>query len=539
MYTEEMRSLINKVTKTRDERIGKEFRRMTAEEKQDVLQRFHPDYVQEGFATLSTGKNKGDRVPNELAALLEANSHLKDVHLDLNSWDYDVDVLIIGGGGAGAAAALMASQEGVDVLLVTKLRFGDSNTVMAQGGIQGATMPQDSPVIHYLDALGGGHYTNDPNIVYNLVKDGPLVIKWLEDLGVMFDKTADGTLLPVHGGGTSRRRMHAARDYTGAEIMRILRDEVVNRGVKVVEFSPAVELLLDNQGRAAGAVLFNQETGELSVVRSRTVILAAGGSGRLHYQGFPTTNHYGATGDALVMAYRAGGSLKFIDTIQYHPTGAVYPPQILGLLVTEKLRGMGATPLNCLGETFVHHLETRDVEAAAIIRECRERKKGIKTPSGIAGVWLDTPLVEIIHGVGTLEKSFPAMMRQFERFGIDFRKDPILIYPTLHYQNGGIEIDAETRTKIENLFAAGENTGGVHGRNRLAGNSLLDVIAYGRRAGLRAAEQAPAVKPGTLTLEHVEKFQKQLQGAGLDLGKKPAPALFPFYTHREDDIVDQ
>lgn len=536
MYTDEMRTLIKKVEQTRPGRLEVDFPRMNAAQRQEVLEKFHPDYVREGFATLSMGSSRGTRVPRELAELLEAESRIKNVPLDLDNLAYDTDVLIIGGGGAGAAAALMAADEGANVLLATKLRFGDSNTVMAQGGIQAATLEHDSPLIHYLDVVGGGHYTNDPELVSNLVQSGPMVIKWLESLGVMFDKKEDGTLLPVHGGGTSRKRMHAARDYSGAEIMRILKDEVLSRGIPVLEFSPAVELVLDEEGKAAGAVLYNLETGEYSIARAKTVVFAMGGSGRLHYQGFPTTNHFGATADGLVMAYRAGIPFKFMDTIQYHPTGAAYPPQILGLLVTEKMRSMGGTPLNIQGELFVHHLETRDVESAAIIRECRERKLGIKTPTGMVGVWLDTPLLEMLHGEGTLEKNFPAMLRQFGRFQIDIRKDPILIYPTLHYQNGGMEIDAAARTPVENLFAAGENTGGVHGRNRLAGNSLLDILVYGRRAGANAARKAPEVKLKKLTLEHVHNYHRQLQESGIDTMGRTSPMLLPVYTHLVEEV---
>ncbi len=527
-----MRKLIKLVEETRPGRIGKEFRRMTADERQDVLEKFHPDHVKEGFATLQVGKNKGERAPRELAVLLQAESRIRNVSLDLDSWDHDVDVLIIGGGGAGASAALMAHEQGASVLVVTKLRFGDSNTVMAQGGIQGATLPYDSPVIHYLDTIGGGHYTNDPQLIYNLVLDAPKVIKWLAGLGVMFDQEDDGTLKPVHGGGTSRRRMHPARDYSGAEIMRVLRDEVRSRGIEVIEFSPAVELILDEDGKAAGAVLYNSETGAYRIARARTVVLSMGGSGRLHYQGFPTTNHNGATGDALVMAYRAGAGLKYIDSIQYHPTGAAFPPQILGLLVTEKLRGMGATPLNNRAELFVHHLETRDVEAAAFIRECRERELGIPIPGGMKGIWLDTPLLEILHGEGTVEKNFPAMVRQFSRFGINLSRDPIIVYPTQHYQNGGIAIAADTMTGIENLFAAGENTGGVQGTNRLAGNSLLDIIVFGRRAGTNAALKSREAKLKKLTLGHVQTFHKELAEAGLDTGEVAAPMLLPRYTHK-------
>jgi succinate dehydrogenase / fumarate reductase flavoprotein subunit len=242
------------------------------------------------------------------------------------------------------------------VLLITKLRFGDANTMMAQGGIQAADKDNDSPAIHYLDVMGGGAFSNDPELVDALVTDAPTVIQWLETLGVMFDKDPDGTMRTIHGGGTSRKRMHAARDYTGAEIMRTLRDEVRSRGngtaisIRVWEFRPAIELLLDGEGQSVGAVLKDLDTGRFLIVRAKAVVVATGGSGRLHYQGFPTTNHYGATGDGLVLAYRVGARLAFIDTMQYHPTGAAYPEQILGQLVTEKVRGLGAQVCNADGE---------------------------------------------------------------------------------------------------------------------------------------------------------------------------------------------
>jgi succinate dehydrogenase / fumarate reductase flavoprotein subunit len=247
--------------------------------------------------------------------------------------NFDADVLIIGGGGAGSAAALMAREEGAKVLMVTKLRHGDANTMMAQGGIQAADKPNDNPVIHYLDVMGGGHFSNDPDLVEALVRDAPEAIAWLESLGCMFDKEPDGTLVTMHGGGTSRKRMHSARDYSGAEIMRTLRDEVRSypEDITVIEFAVAVEIIKDDKGQAAGAVLLNLETGEHCVVRAKTTIIATGGSGRLHYQGFATTNHYGATGDGVILAHRAGAELSFLDTMQYHPTGAAYPAQHPGM----------------------------------------------------------------------------------------------------------------------------------------------------------------------------------------------------------------
>ncbi len=535
MFTAEMRELIKKVEATRTQRLGTAFPRMSPEEKDEVLKAYHPDYRESGFRALSLGVNRGDKVPVELADLLEANSRLAGQPLDLSRPAYDVDVLIVGGGGAGAAAALEATARGAKVLVVTKLRLGDANTVMAEGGIQGADKPDDSPALHYLDVMGGGHYTNKKELAAALVKDGPGAIKWLNDLGVMFDKEKDGTMVTTHGGGTSRKRMHAAADYTGAEIMRVLRDEVQNRRIEAIDFSPAVELILDADGKAAGAVLLNLETQEYLVARAKTVILATGGAGRLHYQGFPTSNHYGATADGLVLGYRVGAELVFADTIQYHPTGVAYPAQIFGALVTEKVRSLGATPLNIDGEQFVYHLETRDVAAAAIIRECYGRNKGIQTPTEGQGVWLDTPLIEMIHGEGTIEKRLPGMLRMYRKFGIDLRKDPILVYPTLHYQNGGLLIDEHGRTSIPNLYVAGEAAGGIHGRNRLMGNSLLDIIVFGRRAGAHAGEACRNVRLKALTLDHVAKYQQALADSGV-VTDRVSPLVLPHYTHgRHED----
>jgi len=350
-------------------------------------------------------------------------------------------------------------------------------------------------------------------------------------LGVMFDKEKDGTMVTTHGGGTSRKRMHAAADYSGAEIMRVLRDEVQNQEIEVLEFSPAVELVLDEERKVAGAVLYNIETEEYHVVKAKTVILATGGAGRLHYQGFPTSNHYGATADGLVLGYRAGARLAFADTIQYHPTGVAFPAQIFGALVTEKVRSLGATPLNIDGEQFVYHLETRDVEASAIIRECNKVGKGIEAPNGVKGVWLDTPLIEILNGPGTIEKRVPAMLRMYQKFGIDMRKEPILIYPTLHYQNGGLLIDENGATEIKNLYVAGEAAGGIHGKNRLMGNSLLDIIVFGRRAGKAAGSISKDVEITNLTLNHVEKYHKMLKKENIQLSRI-SPMLLPNYTHR-------
>jgi len=530
-YTPQMRELIKKVEATRPSRANNPFPRKTPEERQEVLKNHHPDYIEAGFREIKVGVSKGDRAPQEMADLIEAPSRLEGVDVDISEFAYDVDVLVVGAGGAGTSAALEAHEQGAKVLLATKLRLGDANTVMAQGGIQAADKPNDSPAQHYLDVMGGGGFTNVPELVKTLVNDAPLVIGWLEKLGCMFDKQEDGTMVTIHGGGTSRKRMHAARDYTGAEIMRTLRDEFVNRQIEAIEFSPVIELLLDEEGKVGGAVLYNLETERYFAVRAKTVILATGGSGRLHFQGFPTTNHYGATADGVIMGYHAGAKLAFMDTIQYHPTGAAYPPQLLGLLVTEKVRGLGAQPLNINGEQFTFHLETRDVESAAIIQEC-QKGMGIKTPSGIDAVWLDAPLIDYEQGEGTIDRQLPAMVRQFQRFGIDIRKDPIVIYPTLHYQNGGLLIDENGRSNVENLYVAGENSGGMHGRNRLMGNSLLDILVFGRRAGRHAAQVSKETEiKGKLNLDHIKDYSKQLEDAGIKT-ENTAPLVLPRYCEK-------
>ena len=532
MYSKEFQESLKAVEAARDANIAYEPVRMTAKEKDELLCAYHPDYKKSEFRALKVGPNKGEELPHELCDILEANSRIKAEDIDLNDIKYDVDVLIIGGGGAGTSAAIEADKAGAKTMIVTKLRMGDANTMMAEGGIQAADKPNDSPAIHFVDAFGGGHYAAKRELLAKLVCDAPEAIKWLNDLGVEFDKAPDGTMITTHGGGTSRKRMHAAKDYSGAEIMRTLRDEVINRGITVVDFTSAIELILDENGNAAGAVLMNMETHELMVARAKTVIIATGGAGRMHYQGFPTSNHYGATADGLVLGYRAGAKLLYAETLQYHPTGAAFPQQIFGALVTEKVRSLGAKLVNRDGKVFMHPLETRDVAAASIIRECSDRDEGVDTGSGKA-VWLDTPMIEKIGGEGTIEKRIPAMMRMFASYGIDIRKEPILVYPTLHYQNGGLDISVDGMTaNVENLFVAGEAVGGIHGRNRLMGNSLLDVIVFGRNAGINAAKKAESTKVGKLTLEHIAKFDKEREQAGIKTDMV-SPKLLPDYRRKK------
>ena len=531
MYNNELDELAKIVAEKREANIKFEATRLTAEEKDTILKENHPDNIPSQFEQIKIGPNKGQKAPIELTKVLQGKPRLSSKEVNLDNVDYEADVLVIGGGGSGTSAAIMASEAGAKVLLVTKLRVGDANTMMAEGGIQAADKPNDSPAQHYLDAFGGGHFDGVPELVYTLVNKAPEAIKWLNDLGVEFDKEADGTMVTTHGGGTSRKRMHACKDYSGAEIMRTLRDEAFNRAkdIEIVDFTAAIEIIKDEKGNAAGAVLMNMETGEIRIAKAKVVVIATGGAGRMHYQNFPTSNHYGATADGLVLAYRAGAKLLYQDSLQYHPTGAAYPAQILGALVTEKVRSLGAKLVNAKGEVYIHPLETRDVNASGIIKQCKIGN-GIKTAIS-EGVWLDTPMIEAIHGEGTIEKRIPAMLRMFGKYGIDIRKEPILVYPTLHYQNGGVKINKDCQTSVPNLLVAGEAAGGIHGTNRLMGNSLLDVVVFGRQAGMAAGRMFKDISmPEKLTLKHVDDFEAERASAGIT-DETPSPKLLPSYTH--------
>jgi succinate dehydrogenase / fumarate reductase flavoprotein subunit/L-aspartate oxidase len=517
------------VHKTRDERRTQTIPKYSPAERDTLIKKYHPDHRENAYRPIKFGPNVDERTVRELAALLEGESPVP-ADLDLLP-AYSADVLVVGGGGAGCAAALHAHAKGAKVILATKLRLGDSNTVMAQGGMQVAVTSDDSPIQHFLDTLKGGHMKNDHQLLKVMVEEGPSIAKWLLELGVLFDRDADGNLHVKKGGGSSKPRLLTCSDYTGLEIMRVLKDEVLNQKIQLLEFTAAVELLSDASGACTGAVLRDLDNNRFVVVAAKTVIMATGGIGRLHIQGFPTSNHYGATGDGLTMAYRIGARLTHIDTFQYHPSGAVYPEQLVGALVTEGIRSEGGHLVNGRGERFVNELDTRDVVSSSIIRECEEGR-GIRTMSGRVGVWLDTPLLEVEHGPGTVAKHFPAMVKQYQRYGIDISKDPVLIYPTLHYQNGGVEIDTNSESRIRNLFVAGEVSGGLHGRNRLMGNSLLDLMVFGKKAGLTAADRAASKPHGELTLGHLVRFRAEARkhGAATDV---VSPMVLPAYAKKE------
>ncbi len=537
-YPDFFEPYIKKVEQTRPARVekrkkGEEFPFMSLEERQEIL-KHHPDYKEAGRREIKVGPNKGYRIAHEFVDLLEAKSKVDPDKVDLTRTDYETDVLVIGGGGAATIAALIAEENSAQVVVATKLRHGDANTMMAEGGIQAASKGEkDSPYYHYLDVMGGGHFKNDSDIVAAFVKQAPDALRWLESLGVMFSKFPDGRLDAMHGGGTCRKRMHYCADLSGLEIMRTVRDEARNRtNIKVLEFSPAVELIVNEHGQCAGALLYNMETEEYLVTKAKAVILATGGAGRLHVQGFMTTNHYGATADGIVLGYRAGVPLAFMHTVQYHPTGVVFPEQIEGWLITERFRSEGSDILNVHGEKFVNEREPRDVESARVIKECLDGK-GVPIPTEKVGIWLDSPMLDILHGEGRVRTAFVGKWKVYDRLGIDISKAPMLVYPTLHYQNGGLKNDAECETAVPGLYVAGEVTGGLHGENRLMGNSLMDLVVFGRIAGRNAAIFAKEkAKEGKLTLEHVKKYHKELEEAGI-ITDRVAPMLLPDYTRRE------
>lgn len=524
MYPESFLEQLDLVNATREQRKSVVPASLAAQEKAALLKACHPDYKDSGFRDLRIGANKGDRVTHEFADLLESFSSLDHARIDLEP-DITTDVLVLGGGGAGVTAALFAESRGARVLLATKLRLGNSNTIMALGGMQAAVAEQDSPARHFADTMLAGGFAGRRQLVKALVEDGPAIVEWLLGIGVNFDREKNGDLATRTAGGLSAPRILSIGDHTGLNMMKVLKDELHKSDrIELSEFTPAVELTTNEAGACNGAILYDLGRRRYFTVRARAVILATGGAGRLHNQGFPTSNNFGATGDAIVLAYRAGARMEGLDSFQYHPTGVMFPEHMVGVLVTEAIRGLGAHLVNARGERFVNELETRDVVSAAIIRECTSGN-GVATPSGKVGVWLDIPVLEELYEKGLLRKRFPALFKKFMRVRIDITKRALLVYPTLHYQNGGVLIDERGESSVRNLFVAGEAAGGIHGRNRAMGNALLDIFVFGRRSGVAAAERLDQ-EPGRLTLNHVANYYGRLKSLRISSIAK-SPTLFP------------
>lgn len=360
--------------------------------------------------------------------------------------------------------------------------------------------------------MKSGHYKNNPKLVKKLTSEAPEALKWLAGLGVTFKEE------PIIPGGATKKRLHTIGDVTGARIMRALNRKVAELEQKnlidIREFADVQELVKDNEGNIAG-VIFKQKSekgkeDEYKLVRAKSVILATGGSGGLRYNGFNTSNYSGITGDGLAMANHAGAKLIDLDKIQYHPTGGAFPynDAFLGKLISEKARSLGALLFNGNGEPLVSKGD-RDKIVNNIMSEIHNGD-GVETPMGNSGIWLAMPLIDRVNGEGTIQTKLSGVYKKYKKAGIDITKHAILIYPTVHYQLGGIEIDERGMTEIPNLFAVGEVSGGIDGENRVMGNALSTVVVYGRTAGREAAQIAKSISlPENLTISHLDSFPTQ------------------------------
>jgi succinate dehydrogenase / fumarate reductase flavoprotein subunit/L-aspartate oxidase len=386
---------------------------------------------------------------------------------------------VIGAGGAGLSAAWAARRTGASVLHVTKGSRASCNTAKAQGGIQAAMGDDDSPEQHAADIVASSHDTADPALAAILAEEAPGAIAWLEELGVAFSREGDGYRLARCGGAT-RKRLLQVGDRTGHAIATALR-----KGTDGELHDHTALVGIDRRNGHFTAEL--EQGGERVQVEAGTIVLAAGGRCYAEAQraGILTTNQPGATGEATELARALGAEVRDFDALQHHPNGGVWPPPLQGYSIPETTRAYGALLLNRDGERFVDELAPRDTVAAAIVRECEEGR-GLETPDGRPAVLLDTTRID----PGIAAEVIPYMLRRYRAAGVDPLAEPILTYPVLHYQNGGLVIDRDGQTTVPGIFAAGEITGGVHGRNRMMGNSLLDCAVYGRRAGRAAAAAA-------------------------------------------------
>lgn len=399
------------------------------------------------------------------------------------------DVLVVGSGGAGMSAAVAAREAGASVVVVTKSALGASNTGRAQGGIQAAVGPDDSTADHLEDTFAAGHEDADPALVRTLVEGGPDAIAWLQALGVQFTHDGDD-LRVIRCGGARRPRLLQAGERTGAEMVQALRAAVRASGAQVHE-STALEGL--DQVPGGWRARLRAKDGTAQVVEAGAVVLAAGGGlgGEAARVGEKSTNHPDATPEVLEMALALGAQGRDLDSWQRHPTGAVWPPGLAGYALPETTRSYGATLHDAAGERFVDELAPRDVVAGAII-DVVAAGRGAAAPDGTMGAWLDTTAIDRENGPGFTAERLAYVHNRYLKQGVDITKERVLVYPVLHYRNGGLVIDAHGHTTLPRLYAAGEITGGVHGTNRLMGNSLLDTVVFGRIAGAAAAREARA-----------------------------------------------
>jgi succinate dehydrogenase / fumarate reductase, flavoprotein subunit len=434
---------------------------------------------------------------------------------DLQTFDHDV--LVIGAGGAGLRAAIEAAARGVSVGLVCKSLLGKAHTVMAEGGVaaaMGNVDDRDNWKVHFTDTLRGGQYLNNWRMAELHAKESPDRVRELEAWGALFDRTEDGRILQRNFGGHRYPRLAHVGDRTGLEMIRTLQDHGVHQGIDV-HMEVTVTRLFVQGGRIAGALAYDRERGRFRLFRAKAIVIATGGIGRAYKI---TSNSWEYTGDGQSLAYHAGAALQDMEFVQFHPTGMVWPPSVKGILVTEGVRGEGGVLKNKDGRRFMFddipenyrnqtadnpeegwryvlgdknarrppELLTRDHVARAIVREVRE---GRGSPHG--GVYLDIAWIKekIPKAAEHIKKKLPSMYHQFKQLAdIDITTTPMEIGPTVHYIMGGIRVDGDTQMSgMPGLFAAGEAAAGLHGANRLGGNSLSDLLVFGKRAGESAA----------------------------------------------------
>jgi succinate dehydrogenase / fumarate reductase, flavoprotein subunit len=424
---------------------------------------------------------------------------------------HEHDVIVIGAGGAGLRAAIEASSLGASVGLICKSLLGKAHTVMAEGGVAAAMANvdiDDNWKTHFKDTMKGGKMLNNWRMAELHAQEAPDRIRELERWGALFDRTKDGKIMQRAFGGHTWKRLCHVGDRTGLELIRTLQDKGIHSGIDVYMECTITELLKDGD-RISGAMGYWRENGKFVIFKAKSVVLATGGIGKIYQI---TSNSWEYTGDGHALAYSAGAELIDMEFIQFHPTGMVWPPSVKGILVTEAVRGEGGILTNSKGERFMEkydpekmELSTRDVVARSIYTEVQQ---GRGTPHG--GAFLN-----ISHrGADYVIKKLPSMYHQFKEFAdIDITKSPMEVVPTTHYVMGGVRVDAETcESTVKGLFAAGEVSGGMHGANRLGGNSLSDLLVFGRRSGLGAVEYAKNIESNTLKIhdEQINKHENEL-----------------------------
>jgi succinate dehydrogenase / fumarate reductase flavoprotein subunit len=422
---------------------------------------------------------------------------------------HEQDVLIVGAGGAGLRAAIEALAKGARVGVVCKSLLGKAHTVMAEGGIAAAMANVDAADdwrTHFRDTMRGGKFLNNWRMAQMHAQEAPDRVRELEQWGALFDRTTDGEILQRAFGGHTFKRLCHVGDRTGLEMIRTLQDRGVHMGIDVY-MECAITRLLKDGDRVAGAMGYWRETGRFVVFKANSVVIATGGIGKAWSI---TSNSWEYTGDGMALAYDAGAELMDMEFVQFHPTGMVWPPGVQGILVTEAVRGEGGVLRNKNGERFMERydpekmeLSTRDVVARAIYTEAKE---GRGTEHG--GAYLD-----ISHKPADyVKKKLPSMYHQFRELAdVDITKEPMEVGPTCHYMMGGIRVDAETAAAtVPGLFAAGEAAAGLHGANRLGGNSLSDLLVFGRRAGLAAAEHAGKAGSVNIGPQQIEEDSREM-----------------------------